>query len=152
MALLKETLKATGKVNFKLFDKDGNLKEDRTVQNLVVTAGLEYIAARMKETGRPNQMSHMAIGTSDTAAALGQEVLGTEVQRVGLETAGGTVSGASVTYTAVFPAGTSGAIREAGIFNDDGTPSGTMLCRTTFLVVTKGIDDTLAVTWEITFS
>lgn len=152
MANFTEKLKATGKVNFKLFDKDGNLKEEKSINNLVVTTGLEYIAARMAESGRPAQMSHMALGEGTGTPALGDVGLGSEVERVALAVAGGTPSGASITYAATFPAGTAGAITEAGIFNDDGSPAGDMLCRTTFLVINKGVDDSLAVTWEVTIS
>ena len=31
----------------KIFDKNGNLKEDRTVKNLVVTTGKNFIASRL---------------------------------------------------------------------------------------------------------
>lgn len=154
MATFNEKLKATGKVNFKLFDKEGNLKEEKSINNLVVTTGLEYIAGRMAESGRPAQMSHMAIGEGTGAPTLSDPGLGNEAGRVALAIAGGTPSGATITYSATFPAGTgTGAITEAGIFNDDGDPDGgDMLCRTTFLVINKGVDDSLAVTWEVTIS
>lgn len=146
-----EKLKATGKVNFKLFDKEGNLKEEKNINNLVVTTGLEYIAARMAESGRPTQMSHMAIGEGTGTPSLSDPGLGDEAGRVALSVAGGTPSGTTITYAATFAAGVgTGAITEAGIFND-GT-SGDMLCRTTFLVINKGVDDSLAVTWEVTIS
>lgn len=153
MATLRETLKATGKVNFKLFDKDGNLKEDRTIKNLVVTSGLEHIAARLANSGIPAQMSHMAIGTGTDAPVLADPGLGYEEARVALSVAGGTPSGTSITYAATFGATVGeGAITEAGIFNNDGTPAGDMLCRTVFLPINKGADDSLAVTWEVTIS
>ena len=153
MANFMEKLKATGKVNFKLFDKEGNLKEEHNINNLVVTTGLQYIAARMAESGRPAQMSHMAIGEGTGTPALGDLGLGSEAGRVALSVAGGTPSGTTITYAATFAAGTgTGAITEAGVFNDDGTPAGDMLCRTTFLVINKGADDSLAVTWEVTIS
>jgi hypothetical protein len=154
MAALKEKLKATGKVTFKLFDKDGKLKQEKTINNLVVTAGLNWIAARMKETGRPDQMSHMQIGNSSTIASVGQTVLvGPLTPRQALTVAGGTVSGSIVTYSATFPGGgtgINGAITEAGIFN--ALTGGTMLCRTTFDVINKTADDSLGVSWEVTIN
>lgn len=153
MATFTEKPKATGKVVFKLFDKDGNLKDERHIKNLVVTTGLNHIAARLATTGIPAQMSHMALGEGVTAPALGNTGLGSELGRVALTTAGGSPSGDTVTYAATFPAGTAtGAVTEAGIFNNDGTPSGDMLCRTTFAEINKGADDALAVTWEVTIS
>lgn len=151
MANFMEKLKATGKVNFKLFDKEGNLKEEKNINNLVVTSGLEFIAARMAESGRPTQMTHMAIGEGTGTPSLSDVGLGDEAGRASLSVAGGTPSGTTITYAATFAAGVgTGAITEAGIFND-GT-SGDMLCRTTFLVINKGVDDSLAVTWEVTIS
>ena len=37
--------------------------------NLVVTAGKEWVAGRFKDGSIPDEMSHMALGTSNTAAA-----------------------------------------------------------------------------------
>ena len=67
---------------------------------------------------------------------------------------GGT-SGNEVTATATFPAGTgTGSITEAGIFNPAtaGGSGGTMMCRTTFPVVSKAAGDSIAVTWKVTVS
>lgn len=142
--------KVTGKVNIKLYDEYGNLKDERDTHNLVVTAGKVYIAGRMQGTSVPTVMGNMAIGTSTATPAVGQTQLTTEAGRVALAsfTNGGT---ASVTATATFPAGTgTGAITEAGIFNA-GT-GGTMLCRTTFPVVNKAAGDSIAITWVITVS
>lgn len=145
--MIQESIKVTGKLNIQLFDQSGALKESRDINNLVVTTGKEFIAARM--VGTPTEMSHMAIGASNTAAAAGDTALGSELARVALtsETASGTV----VTYVASFPAGTgTGAVVEAGIFN--ASSSGTMLCRTVFSVVNKGANDAMTITWQITVS
>lgn len=151
MALIKDKLKVTGKLSIKLIGKDGHTKREYNFKNLVVTTGLEFIAARMADSGAPDQMSHMAVGSSATAPALAQTTLGVETGRELLTTAGGIPDGTEVTYTCTFPAGeATGAIREAGIFNA-GT-GGTMLCRTTFLEINKDINDTLAVSWVITIS
>jgi hypothetical protein len=151
MSLIVETVKATGQLNIKVTSASGQVKENIVVPNLVVSAGKEWIAARMKDGGQPVQMSNMAIGSGTTAAAVGDTGLQTELGRVALTTAGGTVSGAVVTYEATFPAGTgTGAVTEAGILNA-GT-GGTMLCRTVFNVVNKGADDTLSITWTVTIS
>jgi hypothetical protein len=145
--MIEDQIKITGHVSIKLFDKDGNVKDSREIKNLVVTTGKAFIAARM--VGTPTEMSHMALGASNTAAAVGDTALGSELGRVAL--ASDTSSGAIVTYTASFPAGTAtGANVEAGIF--DASSSGTMLCRTVFAVVNKGADDAMAVTWAITVS
>jgi len=149
--MIHDQIKMRGDVSIQLFDSNGNVKDDRKIHNMVVTAGKEFIAASMLKTttNSPAAMSHMAIGSNNTAAALANTALGTQLGRVSLASA--TVSGAVVTYTATFPAGTgTGAVVEAGILN--ASSSGTMLCRTVFDVVNKGADDTMSITWTITVS
>jgi hypothetical protein len=145
--MIRDGLKITGAVEIKLFDKDGNVKDQRNIKNLVVTTGKEFIAARM--VGTPAVMSHMAIGSDNTAADIADTALGSELGRVAL--ASSTSSGAVVTNTATFGAGVgTGAVVEAGTFNAGS--AGTMLCRSVFAVVNKGADDGMSITWTITVS
>ena len=123
----------------------------REVDNLVVTAGKGYVASRMKSdvSGGSAIMSHMAIGSGSTSAAAGDTALGSQLGRVALTSTG--ISGAVLTYTASFAAGTgTGAVTEAGLFN--ASSSGTMLCRTVFSVVNKGSSDSMTITWTVTVS
>ena len=144
----ESTLSAIGDVQLDLFDADGNLKETQEIKNVVVTVGLGYIASRMKDA-TATAMSHMAIGSNNTAAAAGNTALGTELGRVALTST--TVSTNTVQYIGDFPAGTgTGAVVEAGVLN--ASSGGTLLCRTVFSVVNKGASDTLKVTWTITVS
>ncbi len=145
--MLTDNLKITGAVSIQVTGKDGTVKATREVKNLVVTTGKTFIAARM--VGTPTEMSHLALGASNTAAANGDTALGSELGRVALGS--DTSTGAVVTYSATFPAGTAtGAVVEAGILN--ASSAGTMLCRTVFPVVNKGADDAMSVTWAITIS
>jgi hypothetical protein len=149
--MIKEEIKITGHVDIVVTDKNGNIKDTRSIKNLVLTTGKTFIAASMLKTttNSPVAMTHMAIGSGTTAAAVGNTAMETQLARVALASA--TSSGAVVTYTASFPAGTgTGAVTEAGTFND--ASAGTMLCRTVFSVVNKGVDDALSITWTITVS
>lgn len=155
MSLIQEVVKAVGQLNIEIKGANGEVKESVFIPNLVVTVGKNYIANRMKDgtSGftQEDQMSHMAVGTDDTGALVANTALGSELARVALTTAGGTVASNVVTYQATFNPGTgTGAIEEAGIFN--AASSGTMLCRTTFAVVNKGADDTMSITWTVTIS
>ncbi len=147
--MINENLKLSGQLGIVLRDKDGNIKEERTEKNLVVTTGLNYIASRMKDA-TANVMSHMALGSGTTSAAAGQTDLVTLLgSREALDST--TVTANAVAYVASFEAGdATGAVTEAGIFN--AASSGTMLCRTVFSVVNKAADDTMTVTWTITLS
>ena len=119
--------------------------------NLVVTAGKQWVAGRFKDGSIPAEMSHMAIGSADTAAAAGNTALATELNRIALTTDGGTVSTNTVQYDASWTSAAAAyAIKEAGIFN--ASTGGTMLARTTFAVINKGTDDTVSISWTITVS
>ena len=145
---MEEFLKATGKLDIILKDSDGNIKQELHVPNLVVKVGKNFIASRMVGTSSP-AMSHMAIGTNTTAPESANTSLGKEIARVALDSA--TAAANTVSYSATFPAGTgSGAITEAGIFN--AASSGTLLCRTTFAVVSKSDSDSLTIKWNVTIS
>ena len=147
--MINENLKLSGQLGIVLRDKDGNIKEERTERNLVVTTGLNYIASRMKDASA-TAMTHMALGSGTTAAAAGQKDLVTLLgAREALDST--TVTANAVAYVASFEAGdATGAVTEAGIFN--AASSGTMLCRTKFNVVNKAADDTMTVTRTITLS
>lgn len=143
-----ESLKMVGRLKIEVFDAEGKTKEVKEIPNLVVTAGKGYIASRMKDT-TAGAMSHMAVGTNNTAPAAGDTSLNTELARVALTST--SVSGAVVTYVASYPPGTAtGALVEAGILN--ASTAGTLLCRTTFSVINKGSSDSMTITWTVTVS
>ena len=145
--MFNENLKLSGQIAIVLKDKDGNVKEERTEKNLVVTTGLNYIASRMKDASA-TAMTHMALGSGTTTAAAGQTDLVTLLgAREALDST--TVTASAVAYVSSFEAGdATGAVTEAGIFN--ASTGGTMLCRVKFDVVNKAADDTMTVTWTIT--
>jgi hypothetical protein len=142
-----ETLKAKGDLKIEVTRADGSTQTTE-VKNLVVTTGLNYIVSRMKDA-TATAMSHMAVGSGSTAAALGNNALGSELGRVALTST--TVSANTIQYVATFPAGTgTGAITEAGVLN--GASGGVMLCRTVFGIVTKDAGDSMSITWTVTVS
>ena len=147
--MINEDLKLRGDVAIVLKDKNGNVKESREINNLVVTAGLTFICARMAAASA-DVMSHMALGSGTTAAAAGdtdlESILGS---REALDSS--TASANTIAYVSSFEAGEgTGAVTEAGIFN--AATSGTMLCHVIFPVVNKQADDTMSVTWTITLT
>ena len=146
MSNVNDGLKLKGKLTISL--NDDVVQE---VDNLVVTAGKEFVASSILKTtsNSPAAMTHMAIGSGTNNPAAGDTALQTELGRVSL--ASSSASGAVVTYTANFGAGTgTGAVTEAGILN--ASSSGTLLCRTEFNVVNKGSADSMTITWTVTVS
>ena len=149
---MKDFIKAKGIVNLVLTDEFGNVKQELT-ENLVVSAGLAFIASRMKDA-TATVMSHMAIGTNATAAAAAQTALITELARAALTSTTivtTTVANDTVQFVATFAAGSgTGAIVEAGILN--ASTGGTMLARTVFSVINKGASDSLTITWKVSLA
>lgn len=154
------------------YGPDGELIEDRYYPNIVVNTGKAYIANRMKETGRLGEMNAMAVGGNSTVGSNPSKTTPAvdanrltdtsplfERARQPLQPVGGTVSGAVVTYSANFGAGIgTGSLIEAGIFNSQtgqtvagaANKSGEMLCITSFDVVNKAANDSIAITWTVT--
>lgn len=141
--MFEENMKLTGKLQIAL-----NGEVVQKVDNLVVTAGKNFVASRMKDA-TATAMSHMGIGSGSSAAAAGDTALGNQLDRNALTST--TVTNNEVVYAATFAAGEgTGAVTEAGIFN--AASSGTLLCRTVFSTVNKGAADSLAITWTVTVS
>jgi hypothetical protein len=144
--MFTESVNVKGNLEVILLDETGKQKDYRKVNNLVVAVGKDVIASRLVGNSLAI-MSHMAVGSSSTAAATSQTALGTELGRVSLDST--TRASNTITYVATFPAGTgTGSITEAGILNAGTT--GNMLCRTVFGVVTKASGDTVVITWNVT--
>jgi len=149
--MITESITLKGKVNIIHLDQFGNKKDERNINNLIVTAGKTAIASRF--VGNTSAiMSRMGVGTSSTAATIADTTLTAPIAAGNVVLDSTTVATTAITYVATFPAGTgTGAITEAGIFN--GFPgAGTMLCRTVFSAVTKGAGDVIVITWVITIS
>ena len=143
----------TGKLHVELFGPDGKVKEERFVTNTITNAGDAWVANQLSGAVA-DLMSHMAIGDDDDPApAATQTALNNEVDRNALTS---TTQGAGgddndVIYVGDWAAGdgTNASLCEAGIFNDGA--AGTMLCRAIFTAVNKGANDTLKITWTVTF-
>ena len=142
--MYKDNLSLKGRVIVRLNDEI--IQE---VDNLVVTTGKNFVASRIKDA-TAGAMSHMAVGSGNTAAAASQTALITEVARVALTST--TLNNADVVYVGTFPAGTgTGSLNEAGILN--ASSGGTMLCRVVFSgVISKGSTDSMSITWTVTAS
>lgn len=141
-----------GQYFVKLYGPDGVLKHEHTGKNVVVENGKEFLASFLSSANAAAStftMQYVAIGTDSTSEAASNTALGTEVSR----------HTGSVSYTsggifevvATFATGSgTGAIVEYGVFSSN--TGGTMLSRDTESVVNKGANDTLTVTYQLTFS
>jgi hypothetical protein len=129
-----------------VLNKDTDKEQVYEFKNLVVTVGKTFIFSRMASAADA-VMSHMAVGSGTNAAAVGDTTLQTEVDRNALTSI--TPAAGQITYVGFWAAGDATAsLNEAGIFNDGTT--GTMLARSVFpLTISKGVADTLTITWVI---
>ena len=119
--MFTESINVKGNLEVILLDETGKQKDYRKVNNLVVAVGKDTIASRMVGNSIAI-MSHMAVGSSNTAAVTSQTALGGELGRVALTSA--TRAANTITYVGTFPAGTgTGSITEAGILNAATTAS-----------------------------
>lgn len=151
--MIKSSYETLGQLKISLYDKDGQLKKETTVPNMVVYTGKVFITQSMVKTttNTPPAMSHMALGVGNVAPITSNTTLMTEFSGGGNSRAAmsANVAGNVVTYSATFAAGNcTGAITEAGIFN--AASAGTMLARTVFDVFNKDVSDTLIISWNLT--
>lgn len=148
---MKDNLLLSGNVKLTLTSSDGKVKNQVEIPNLVVKTGRDFIASRMITNTEP-VMSHMAIGTGNTAPVANNTTLDTEVARVSLVSANTLPNPDEnrVVYYGTFGPDipvSNAAVVEAGIFNAN--TGGDMLCRTIFPLINKTTDDTLSITWTI---
>ena len=140
--MIHDDLKLTGALTIALNDEIV-----QETENLVVTAGKNWVADRMNNAN--TVMTHMAVGTGTNAAAAGDTTLQTENDRNALTST--TVTDNAVAYVATWAAGdATAALTEAAIL--DAASGGDMLARTVFSVVNKGAADSMTITWTITVS
>jgi hypothetical protein len=149
---MKDYLKLTGKVHFLQKDGQGNVILDRTVDNLVVDAGRNWLWLMATSGAPPAKMGWMALGTGTTAPANADVALQTETASTRVATSNnGTVTTTACQFVCTYnPGVATGTITEAGIFN--AATAGTMLAHVTFGTITKNAADTLSIAWTITLS
>jgi len=129
----------------RLFDEHGALKHYEAIHNTVTTGGNNGVAAQLVAAPPLPAFLAMAVGTGSPAA----NALGAEIARVAFTSR--TVSSAVVTVVGTFGAGTgTGALTEAGTFDNTTATSGNMWMSASFSVVNKGALDTLTITWTLT--
>ena len=128
---------------------DGEIKQDQTVDNLIVNAGRNMWVSRIASSPGTAVPTHMAIGTGATAAAAGDTTLQTEVDRNAVTSC--TAATNVLTTVADWAAGDgTAAITEAGILS--ASSAGTLYSRAVFSVINKGASDTLQITWTYTLT
>lgn len=132
--------------------KTGRLLESRNVHNLVVDAGIALILDRIfNDTLTSLQfITHLAVGTSATAAAAAQTALVAETFRDSLTQV--TRSGNVLTVRQFLSStqANGSTLQEAGIFN--ASSGGTMLARAIYTGIVKDATRTVTFIWSFTLT
>ena len=150
-----------GRFSVMLGDLDGKPLWDKPidVDNIVVADGRSWILKHIMSSQSANVSSQIiqaiAIGTSTTAVASGDHLLGSELVRVAYTTEtdnSGTAAGINAVWAASYNStqGNAAAVGEAGAFNTTSANASTMLCHVTFTTFAKTTSNTLTVSY--TFS
>ena len=139
-----------GHVRVEVFGPDGELKDFREVDNLIVTVGKNLIADNLLAAPTLGKPGWMELGTGVTAPAAGDTALQTVIASSRVALTSKTRSANVVTLVGDWAAGTAtnAAITEAGVF--DAASAGNMSSRATFTAIPKGAADTLKITWTYT--
>jgi len=130
--------------------RDGRLVDALAKErDLVVNGGLDLcIESLGNSTDRPACISHIALGTDNTAPTASDTSLGNEVMReAATYTKTGTGQGK---WEATFNITGSYTLQEAGLFN--AATGGTMFCRDTFSARSVENGDTVTVVYTVSFS
>lgn len=141
-----DALTLKGRVRIEVFGEDGNLKDSRETDNLILTAGRNLLADRILASPTLGVPTHIGVGTSGTAPTVGDTTITSET-RVALTSK--TRATNVVTFVGDWAAGQATAtLQEVGLW--DASSGGVLDGRATFTSIVKGASDTLKVTWTWT--
>lgn len=155
---MNEGIKVTGRLKVEHI-RDGKVLSTMERDNIVTTVGKNALASLLNSASAGTSVvTHMGFGTSATAVAAGDTILGTELTT-------GTYSGYArqavtrsnptanqVQYVATLTGGTGNpTVQEAGLFS--AVTGGTLFAhQLTGAVNLATASDSLQVTWTVTFS
>lgn len=143
----EDRIRIKGHVRLELRDECGRLKVEREVDNLITTVGRANIVEQLVASPTAaTKVTHMGVGTSGTAATVGDTTITGDV-RVALTSK--TRATNVLTMVGDWGAGVAtGALQEAGCWT--AATVGTLDARATFGTITKAAGDTLKITWTWT--
>lgn len=156
----KEEGSLKGRFELKLFDEEGNLKDQRKIDNTIVNDGLREVAGLLinvapSDSGDVGEFDSIGIGEGSASVDATDTDLQTPIRRESATTSLTTTSVTEDTGELVNTFSFSGsyAIKESGVFNTGTADTGgDMLCRQTFPVMNVTNGDSLETTWDIQVS
>ena len=146
-----EKMKLRGEIFLTLKDKDGNVKDERHVNNLIVNGGYDLVSNLIGNViPTTSKVNQVRIGQGTTAPTPGDTALQdpTGDFQTGVYAHPSTTS---FTISASFGTAYQGNISESGLFNSD-APTPIMLARQVFTPIAKASSDTLEIVWQISLA
>lgn len=138
-------------------DKDGNIKAERKIHNLITNAGKAGAASRVNGSGAEAAFTFLAVGVGTTAAAAADTTLETEITDSGLERAAATCTRVQTTVAndtaqldKTWSVTGSKAVTECGILN--AASAGVLLGRQVFTAVNVVSGDSLQIIYKVACS
>lgn len=158
--IFKQGVGLVGKWTFRIEDEITGKVRIQEAFNLMPTVGLNAIASQFADSTITKDIGdnlYIAVGSSSTAAALGNTQLGTEVARKAISdrNAAGAVASISVFFASTQATGTH---REFGLFGDGKTTTASAAANSGILYsrvidsVVVAASENLTVTFTLTFA
>lgn len=155
MELERDVIRLRGSLRMLLADLEGNPVAERTVHNVVVTQGRSWILGQLQTVNQVTSqvLGWIAIGTSSTAPATSDTLLGSEVTRVAIGTfvtSTLTANPPNFQMQASFASNEGNTtIAECGVFNRSNANGSTMIGHATFTSFSKTTSNTLTISYTI---
>ena len=152
---LKGVITLRGSLRIALRDLGGEILQERLIHNVVVTQGRSWVLGQLESVNHvtSQDIGWLAIGTSTTAPATGDVLLGSEITRVAIGTwvtSTLTANPPSWQAQASFASNVGNTtLGEVGLFNVSSANSATMLGHATFTSFSKTTSNTLTISYTI---
>lgn len=148
-------IRLRGSLRIAMYDPDGKVVEERLIENTVVTQGRSWVLGQLETVNQVTSQAigFMAIGTSTTAPATGDVLLGSEITRIAIGTwVTSTLTANPPNWQAQASFATNQGnttLGEVGLFNSSGANVATLLAHATFTSFSKTTSNTLTISYTI---
>ena len=155
MSDIQGVIQLRGSLRIALRDLDGAILQERLINIVVVTQGSSWVLGQLVTVNQVTSqaMGWLGIGTSTTAPATSDTLLGSEVTRVAIGTwvtSTLTANPPSWQAQASFASNVANTtLGEVGLFNSSGANVATMLGHATFTSFSKTTSNTLTISYTI---
>ena len=153
---MEEKFGIKGKVEYTLYDANGNIKDSGMISNTITALMDAHVADQMSDSGDA-QIGYIALGTGTGGTSASTDLDTYSAATLIALSGTGAVQGTAgddndVIYSGYWDAGVGTAtITEAGIFLGSKTARDDMMTYNDGLNVAKGASDTLKIDWTVTY-